>query len=39
MYGDVYDAMVKAGMAEESDEWLYQDRQGNIVLEDHPERF
>jgi hypothetical protein len=39
MHDNVYDTMVKAGVTRVLDEWIYQDRQGNIVLEDDPERY
>jgi hypothetical protein len=31
MYEDVYAKMVKYGVAKELDEWVHQDREGNIV--------
>jgi hypothetical protein len=39
MYDAVYATMVKFGVANELDEWVHQDRQGNIVLEDDPHRY
>jgi hypothetical protein len=36
MFDGIYDTMAKAGVAKELDKWIYQDRQGNIVLEDDP---
>jgi hypothetical protein len=39
MYDDIYDIMVKAGVAKELDDWEHQDREGNIVSEDNPKRF
>jgi hypothetical protein len=34
MYDNVYDIMVKAGVANKLDELVYQNRQGKMVLED-----
>jgi hypothetical protein len=36
MYNAIYTAMVRGGVAKEIDECVYQDREGNIVLEDDP---
>jgi hypothetical protein len=32
MYDDIYDDMMTGGVAKELDDWVYQDREGNIVF-------
>jgi hypothetical protein len=38
IYDDVYAMMMKCVVAKGLDEWVHQDREGNIVLEDDPKR-
>jgi hypothetical protein len=39
MYDAIYTTIAKAGVVKELDDWVYQDREGNIVSEDDPQRF
>jgi hypothetical protein len=39
MYDDIYYTMAKAEVSTELDDWVHQDREGNIVSEDEPKRF